>query len=255
VKYKPLGFCLYCGATRDLEDEHTLPFALQGSRVIPDATCRACASETSRIETDVLRGPLWPVRVFRNLKSRSKHKDAPSHLEFVIRRGSHDELLDLPVRDAPIFFLFPRFAPPGYLHDPPIASEGISLIGTDNVVFGKDPRALLREIGATAITIKQSQRPAVFARLVAKIALSTAFGERLVARVRGTDALAQSILGKTDDIGKWVGNLTGPSSTRTRALHTISFKEHPQRRLLLSEVHLFADSQAPLYTIVIGELL
>ena len=39
--YKPVGHCIYCGATEDLGKEHILPFGLSGSAILPKSSCRS----------------------------------------------------------------------------------------------------------------------------------------------------------------------------------------------------------------------
>jgi len=192
--------------------------------------------------------------VFRNLKSRSKHKDAPSHLEFTIRRGSADEVIQLPIKVAPIMFLFPLFAAPEYLRTTQSRSQGVTVVGTNNVLFGKNPLKLLKEMGATSITVRQTHHPVSFAKVIAKIALSTAYGEGAIGAIVDPRPLAGSILGHTDDIGRWVGNVHPIKAEKHRELHRISFAEDLRRGLLLADVHLFSDSQAPIYTVVLGHL-
>jgi hypothetical protein len=254
MRYSPLGFCIYCGSRSNLEDEHTLPFALQGSRVLPAATCRSCATETGRLEAEVLRGPLWPVRAFRNLKSRSKHTDAPSEIEFLIKRSGIEETIRLPIDDAPIFMLFPVFDEPEYLRTGNPRSRGITVTDTDNIVFGRNPVAVLTELGATSITVKQESHPATFAKVIAKIAFSTAFGEGAMREVLDHRPLARAILGHTDDIGRWVGNVHPPAKDRLGALHQVTLGRDMSRDLLVATVQLFSDSQAPIYTVVLGQL-
>ena len=94
--YKPVGHCIYCGATENLGKEHILPFGLSGSAILPKSSCRNCASITGRTEQDILRGSFWPaVRAFRDLKSRSKHENAPSTMPVSIFRNGEDEVVML----------------------------------------------------------------------------------------------------------------------------------------------------------------
>ena len=87
LSYKPHGRCIYCGTIDALQREHIIPFGLSGSAVLPKASCRRCAEITGRFENDVLRGPLWAVRVYRKLRSRRKHKDAPQTEILKIKKG------------------------------------------------------------------------------------------------------------------------------------------------------------------------
>lgn len=64
--------------------EHIVPYGLGGTLELPEASCVRCAKETSRIERAILRGELRPVRVFRALKSRSRHKGAPKGIGLLL---------------------------------------------------------------------------------------------------------------------------------------------------------------------------
>ena len=65
----------------------------------------------------------------------------------------------------------------------------------------------------------------------------------------------QSILGLTDDIGRWVGTFSEPMQKHENIFHRIAIHEDRERRLLIGEVQLFSDSQTPKYGVVLGELL
>ena len=73
--YKPVGHCIYCGATADLTDEHIIPFALLprgGDWFLPKASCPDCADNTKRFEGIVCGAMFGPLREKLRLKSRRK---------------------------------------------------------------------------------------------------------------------------------------------------------------------------------------
>src|ERR1700730_2940748 len=81
-RYDPVGRCIYCGATsygadnsRPLADEHIIPLALDGDRVLPNASCQRCEKLTSSAELMALRGVLRGPRISLALKSRKGHPD------------------------------------------------------------------------------------------------------------------------------------------------------------------------------------
>lgn len=63
--------CIYCFKTGLLEDEHVMPFGLGGRTVFKKASCRACATETGRLEQRLLRGQWWPYREYIGIATRS----------------------------------------------------------------------------------------------------------------------------------------------------------------------------------------
>lgn len=64
--------CIYCGRSCSLEDEHVLPYGLGGRQVLKRASCRACATETGRLEQRLLRGQWWPYRKALGIATRSR---------------------------------------------------------------------------------------------------------------------------------------------------------------------------------------
>lgn len=78
-KLNPVGFCIYCRASAkevDLTDEHIIPDGLGGDLVLPAASCKACATATSRAELHLLREAIQFPRGVAGLRSR-KRKSAP----------------------------------------------------------------------------------------------------------------------------------------------------------------------------------
>ena len=153
-RYDPVKHCIYCGATDNLQKEHILPFRLSGTAVLPDSTCSKCASITDRQEGLVLRGPMRAVRVYRDLKSRSRHKGAPKEYSRTIMRGSVQETVMLPLDEYPIWLHFPIFPPPAFLN-PSGYTNGIRIKGTATVSFGPKPAEVSRNLGATSISLTQ----------------------------------------------------------------------------------------------------
>ena len=49
---------------------------------------------TGNVEQRVLRGSFWPVRVFRDLKSRTKHRDAPESYPMTLLYGERVKVLE-----------------------------------------------------------------------------------------------------------------------------------------------------------------
>ena len=66
-----LGKCIYCSVTDDLSDEHILPYALGGTIVLQQASCKRCATITGSLEQRLLRGHWWPYRKKLGLQTRN----------------------------------------------------------------------------------------------------------------------------------------------------------------------------------------
>lgn len=253
IRYSPINHCIYCCATTDLRDEHILPFALSGTAILPKSTCGQCARITGRIEQTVLRGPMWGVRVYRNLRSRSKHKDAQKTYPLKVLRAGEEEVVHLPVEKYPVLLHFPIFSPPAFLN-PEGYINGIRIIGTATISFGPKPEKVMMELGATISKQSQTWEPVAFARMIAKIAMAYAAAENQITLVEGDATVLSGILGKTDDIGRWVGTLTKPFRAYDGLLHRILIHQDKQKGLLIGEVQLFSDSETPSYGVILGML-
>jgi hypothetical protein len=251
--YPPIGKCIYCGSVDNLTKEHILPFALSGTAVLLKSSCRACATITGKVEQLLLRGSFWPVRVFRDLKSRTKHKDAPGSFPVTAFRDGKEEVMQLPVDELPILLHFPLFPPPSFLSqlEP---SSGILTTGFATVLFGKAPSLAAKELGATGLRFLDQQRPKDFARMIAKVAYAFACAEGAISDIEGASLVLPAILGKQNDIGAWLGTLTKPFESHPGVLHRIELHYDTRQGLLFAEVQLFADSDTPSYGVVLGKL-
>ena len=252
-RYDPVGHCIYCGATDNLQKEHILPFGLSGTAVLPDSTCSKCARITGRQEGIVLRGPMRAVRVYRQLRSRTKYRDAPQKYPLNVMRGSREETVMLPLDEYPILLHFPIFPPPAFLN-PSGYTNGIRNTGFVTISFGPNPAEVLKRLGATSISQTQGLRPVSFARVIAKIAYAFAVAERALDQIRGDPLVLPAILGNSDDIGRWVGTITDHLQAFDGQLHRILIHEDRQKGLLIGDVQLFSDSQTPRYGVILGIL-
>ena len=254
TSYAPVGRCIYCGATGELEKEHILPFGLSGTATLPKSSCRTCAQITGSFEQTVLRGPFQPVRVYRDLKSRSKHRDAPKTLPLTFVRDGREHTIDLKIDEYPTLLHFPIFAPPVYLTGNTEYKSGILVSGITSVLFGPRPDDVAKSLGASEVKITADSQPVAFARMIAKIAYAFAFAEGAIDDIEGAPFVLPSILGTADDIGRYVGTLTKPIETYVGQLHQIVIHYEKEKGLLRTEVRLFADSETPSYGVILGTL-
>jgi len=245
-KYQPFGRCIYCGETSGLSCEHILPLGLSGTAELPEASCERCRKITGEIEQIVLRGPMWAVRVYRRLESRTKHKEAPKTYALTVIRGGRAAVVSLPPEEYPILLPFPVFPPPAFLN-PEGYCNGIHVKVITTISFGPRPDEILKKLGADEIRITRDLKPVAFARMLAKIAYAWAAAEGQLDAIDGESLVIPAILGKTDDIGRWVGTLDRPSLSASSGLHELAIHRDTSRRMLIAEVRLFADSQTPSY--------
>ncbi len=217
--------------------------------MLAKATCAECAGTTGRLELVVLRGPMRAVRVLRKLKSQSKHEGAPKSYGLKITRGGKEETVELPLSEYPLLLHFPIFSPPAHL-SPEGYEHGIRLEGTASILFGPRPEEVAMRLGAGKMSLISTDRPVEFARMIAKIAYAYAVAEQQIDPRRWQPEVVLSIIGKRDEIGRWVGTLQDPIRKHPGLLHRIALREDRERNLLIGEVQLFADSETPSYGVI-----
>jgi hypothetical protein len=252
VSYAPVGQCIYCGETSGLSKEHIIPYALGSNTSLPKASCERCRKITGDFEQQVLRGPMWPVRVFRKLQSRTKHGDAAKTESLIIVKDGKDQVIKLPLDEYPILLPFLLFPLPAITSSTEY-ENGIQLIGQVTIAFGANPETVLKKFGATEIKITPRKLyPVSFARMLAKIAYSYAFAEGALNIIDGKSVVLPSILGERDEIGLWVGMIDTPLIARAGLLHRIELIQG--QGFLMAEIQLFSDSQTPSYLVILGKL-
>lgn len=258
TRYPSVGKCIYCGSTDDLTDEHVVPLGLSGTAVLPDASCTECAKITGKFEQHVLRGPMQQVRVFRDLKSRTKHRDAPQAKEFQVSNANAEaETVTVGFAESPVVFSFPVFDVPAFLK-PDGYTKGIRMTGIATCAFGVRPEESLKQFDAQTLSWQENHRYDSFARMIAKIGYANAVGQALALGVKEPfpqlPAVASSILGKTEDIGLWVGTLSKPPESHFGILHRVNLSTLTgQDEILVAEVQIFADSESPSYGVILGK--
>jgi hypothetical protein len=207
---------------------------------------------TASFEREVLRGSMRAVRVLLKFQSRKKHQGAPLTERLTFTRNGVSETIDLPIEKFPIRLPFPKFAPPRFLTGD--QNSKLKVIGVVTILFGPRPEIVGKELGAQKLMF-QSRRdfPVSFARMIAKIGYAMAYALGEIHRLEGPCPVIPSILGDVDDIGLWVGTLTGPIR-QYPMLHRIEIHRDSERRLLVAEVQLFSNSPTPTYEIILGRL-
>jgi hypothetical protein len=252
--YAPVGRCIYCGSIENLTDEHIIPLALNGFGVLPKSSCVQCAKTTGQFEQQVLRGSMWPLRVARGLKSRTKHRDAPakSAIRIMSEDGSADEV-EVPFGAPPFVMICPLFSGPACI-EPEGYTTGIRVLGLNSYGIGVSPEDVLDHYRAKQVTWMDTGHPVPFARMIAKIAYASAFAERIFDLIDGDSLVLPAFMRIPDDIGKWVGTARKPLEVHAGHLHRVTFGGHLQSGLLIAEVQLFADNGLPTYTVVLGRL-
>ena len=255
-KYAAVGRCIYCGSTEDLTKEHPIPYALGGIAKLPKSSCKACAAITGKFELNVLRGPMQQVRVYRDIQSRTNHREAPKTKPVdVTRKDGTKETIEFGFAEAPIVYGFPVFAVPALL-DPTGYESGIRISGVASFAFGQTPESIVEQLELQTLTWTANHNYADFARMLAKIAYSSLLAQMTeqpsTSLVPDPDLLS-AMLGKSDDIGRWVGTLTKSFERHENHLHRVVFGTLNDGETVCAEVQIFADCGSPHYGVILGK--
>src|SRR5947209_1494414 len=115
-RYPPVGRCIYCGSdggSDGLSDEHLIPYSLGGDAVLPKASCKACATETSKIELYLAR------HIFREFRSHigapSRKKSLPATLMANVSVDEEQDTREFLAADHPFSLRLPIWDYPGIM--------------------------------------------------------------------------------------------------------------------------------------------
>ena len=250
-----IGHCVYCGSTDNLSKEHIVPLGLGGSDALFKASCGVCRDATSKIEGRVLNVAWKGFRVVVGMPTRHKKKQ-PTTLRAEVRNGGVWTEIDLPISQYTGAAGFPRFGrEPAALHagqDDGLEVKSVFVVR--GVAAGVDPTASPAKIaGASEYRVPVGSDIDAIARMLAKIAHCSAID------FFGPDTfepfLVDSILGRQDNLGHWIGTPGGSMFDDPPARgHRIRVGTIEDGRAIMAGIHLFADVGTPEYVVVVGEL-
>ncbi len=252
-----VGACIYCKKTRDLSDEHVVPYGLGGGIVLKDASCQSCAKITRKFEGRVLRGFMHRVRTVASFPTRHP-KERPTSVPITIFGREGKKTVSIPVADALAFVHLPVFKRAAFL-EPRSYNSGIDVVRLETIGFGQPPDQLAKALGANRLQDSNTIDAVSFARMIGKI------GYGLAVAFHGLSALEEvfvlpAILGEREDIGMWVGSCDFvPEAEHQGATHALATKTSPvvfggpnTECLIVSMVKLFANVHPTCYEVVVG---
>lgn len=260
-RYQPVGKCIYCGSTgKKLTDEHIIAFGLNANSILPDASCEDCNKITSNVEGKILRGLAWQMRTFLGFQTR-RSKDVPNTFPLGLVKDGKEEIVHVPVTDHLIVLLLPLFKPPAFLDNRVFKKnreykEGIELTAIETVWFS-DPEKIRQHYQADRIFVVQKVDHIAFAQMLGKIAYCLTVAEF------GLDAIEEAyvlpaILGKSNDIGQWVGSsddtlAAAPGVSHTAQVQTYRWPDpNNPDGFILALIRLFSHVPSPGYMIIVG---
>ena len=256
-----VGECIYCGSKENLTDEHAIPLALQGNRVLKDGSCLSCNAITTRFERFVARDSMKGIRAVLGMPSRRK-QNRPTSLPLIIVRGEERHEIQVPLEDSVPTLILPELGPPeiypeiGHALGLRAGAFEAKLHFPVDRIADKHVRALIEKYRADAVETPYELHHQSFLRLVAKIGICEAIGvyglkqfERLFVR--------DAVLGK-DRPEYWVGSdgryclhLQGGFDDSS---HVIAAVRSPGQQEVWIRVKLWNKSITPEYIVVCGRL-
>lgn len=248
--YPSKGVCIYCGATGvPLKDEHVVPYALGGTHVLRESSCASCEDMTKKFEQRVARDLWGDARTSFNAPTRRK-KERKTHVEMSDPEDGRNRLI--PAGEYPAGFVFYKMGTCGFLQGLP---ETADISGSwQMVVIDDDARrnAFFKKYRRQAV-LRFRHVPDAFGRLLAKIA----YCQVLTALDPGDfrPLVLPYITGEKKNVSYLVGSKDGIPEPDNGYRLTTLYSDHADKMILMVEVRLYANTHAPTYQVVVGEVL
>jgi hypothetical protein len=250
--YDSKGSCIYCGAQGvKLTDEHIVPYSLGGSHVLRKASCNACADITKRFEQKVARD-LWGLaRTSFSAPSRRK-KQRPKHL-FMPDPNDSTQGMMIPTSEYPAGFVFYKMGRAGLLEGLPETID-VSKVWQMVVIDDHNRRERFHQKNLGKLVLTFRHVPNEFGRLLAKIGygqvLTTLdpsdFRPICLPYILGTKLNVSFVVGGS--LEEQHPELNFGYSLKTAAFGTID------RIMLIALIRLYANTHAPAYHVVVGDV-
>lgn len=257
--YQPVWRCIYCGVEPKyrgaLGKEHIIPKGLEGTLILPRASCRKCEDRTKKFEQECLQKMFREARSHLNIPAKPRRpKERPTELPIgFAQKGSEKKTLwrNIPIENHPFAVLLPTFAVAGILEGKALTGNATiqgAQIYTEPGFWGK-----MRHLGAnSAYTFFPVGE---FFQLLAKIGHSYATAE--IGFGRFSPLLIDLIVGDDNNLGHHIGTEKLVAG-KTNELHTLSLTsaQSPNgEELIVVNVRLFARLNTPTYHVVVGRPL
>jgi hypothetical protein len=246
-----VGCCIYCGETRRelLTEEHVSPFALNGLITLLAASCSACAKTTSRIEEYVLRRMWGAARAEMGYRTRRKKRASDLYRQTVIL-GGIKTVREVPLKDALKIIELPIFKLPAILDGRDFMGD-IECISKDQFVLVEQREDLAKRLGVDEVCAPDCD-PDIFARFVAKCSYGYAI-ERYGIEAFDSVYVCSAILGRTTDIGRWVGSPDTRELPVRKTPMSGGFRILPNNDVLV-RIKLFPRFDGAEYVVVVGKM-
>jgi len=253
--FETKGRCIYCGiVSNDLTDEHIVPLSLGGQHVIRKASCKQCASITSKFELKVARELWGDARISFNAPSRHK-KLRPKHIK-VSHAKYPNGTKEIAAEEYPAAFIFYKMDKSGFfqgLNEKEDVSLKWKLIAVDDDTRREN---YFKKYGEYP-TVKFRHVPQEFGQMIAKIGYGqiltmfhpTEFSHICLPYILGKKSNVSFVVGGSEEDVKPV--LDVGYSLRSEGIISKSL----DRLLLVAKVRLYANTHSPEYSVVVGEFV
>lgn len=254
--YKPVGTCIYCGATsyrRDgtpLRREHIVPAAIDGNWELPQASCRHCEEITGRFEQRAFRGALRAIRVDMGL---GRANEPVTHLPLFDVDGIPGNKIDIEISSYPVVLMLMCFSAPSIIHGASKASDALS---EGMCLYYKAERGTLPFGGRNFAS--SSLDGLSLSRTLAKTAHAYACAELGLGNFTPylTEYILTDLRSDDDIYNKQYIGCAPLARKRSRALHQIGLQEinYRDKRLIAVDLRLFCRFGMPCYRVIAGEV-
>lgn len=252
-KYPPAGYCIYCGTTEgELSDEHIIPYSLNGTLILPKASCPACARITQKFE-EICTHERWGM--FAPLRSRLKMR---SRSRWTLKNQVCAEVTYPDGRTESQKFVGDSF---------PAVAYGVRL-PLAGILHGEQPTnkvqaRIICRVAAPSVPLEFPQgsrlqvgslRTLAFFRLLAKIGYSYAAAHMETSALN--PLLADLILGKSDKYPHLIGgNGVYDDCTKIPDFHRLEMQDCTIDDTIfsLAVIHLFGPIGLPRYHVVVSQ--
>lgn len=264
LRFREVGKCIYCGTTESLTDEHIIPLSLNGTMLLPKASCNECAKKTSLYERRVTKGFMQNARIVGKLKTR-KPKGRPKSL-FMRLQDKKNQVItkELLVENCISDLHLPMFIPSRFLEGTLFRKEGAEIRGFFTIFVGSEASNLagfLEKHDAKGMQGEARVDAISFGRLLAKIAHGYLVAEEGIFPAEQSPILP-IILGNATDISDWIGSCDkcplDESATADDLFHSIALITNPDHELGAAKIvyiKLFAGWGAQITYAVVARVI
>jgi hypothetical protein len=254
INYAPVGRCIYCldDGAGGLGDEHIIPYSLNGTQILPQASCRKCEVVTSKLDMAAARSVFHQVRASAGMRTRRR---LPSRFPAILRyEDGREEHVMVPADVHPATLVLPHFSLPDLL-------SGRSPDGSFRFTTPTWMRAgtlwdeYVKSRGAAFGEVEVKLDPTQFSRFLSKVAYGYAVAQL---GINGFKPLILDLIHGRNLIQapELVGCDSETPPPASGVMHQLDLVSHPDfivvRIRLLASSSIDGEHAMPVYLVVAG---